>query len=167
MPCPALPKNPQKSTHFEKGCIHWFDLTGNSDPSIASQKARPFIIISRYNPKSSRVIICPVSDMIHYLEKDTYGNIIQPPKLKYPYHAPLYKKDYPFLDKDSVVLLDQVYTVSKDELFEDWYMGQVVNTREIDEAIFYNYDLFASINEVIQDLLNSIENMHREKYSRK
>ncbi len=71
------------------------------------------------------------------------------------------------MDKDSVVLLDQVYTVSKDELFEDWYMGQVVNTREIDEAIFYNYDLFASINEVIQDLLNSIENKHIEKYSRK
>jgi len=46
LPCPALPKNPQKSTHFEKGCIHWFDLTGNSDPSIASQKARPFIIIA-------------------------------------------------------------------------------------------------------------------------
>ena len=167
MPCPKLSQNPKKSSNFEKGCIHYFDISGNSDPTISSQKARPFIIISRNNPKSNRVIVCPMSDMDHYLEKNSDRSIIKPEKLKYPYHAPVYKDKYNCLDKDSVVLLDQVYTISKDELLEEWYIGKVDDTKAIDEAMFYNYDLFASINELVQDLMKSIEGKHIEKYSRK
>lgn len=100
MPCPPYPDNPTSIVveHTEKGSIHWFDFE-SSDSSISSQKARPYIIIGRNNPKSKRIIICPISDIQYYLEQGTT-------KLKYPYHAPLYKNDYPFLDKDSVVLLD-------------------------------------------------------------
>lgn len=161
MSCPDFPSNPTpiQMEHTEKGCIHWFDFD-SSDCSISSQKARPYIIIGRKNPKSKRVIICPVSDIQHYLEPGTK-------KLKYPYHAPLYRKEYVFLNKDSVVLLDQVYTVSKDELCEEWYMGKIDDCSDIDRAIIYNYDLFESIYEAYAELLKQFAQVHRSNFTRK
>lgn len=159
MSCPKRPQNPTpiKGEHTEKGCIHWIDF--NSGQSISSNKARPWIIISRNNVKSSRVILSPLSDMEHYIDEDTK-------KLKYPYHAPLFKKDHPFLDKDSVVLLDQAYTIAKAELCEEWYSGKISETKNIDDAIMYNYDLFESIKVAFTELLSQYETLHKSKYSR-
>jgi mRNA interferase MazF len=50
-------------------------------------------------------------------------------QLKYPYHAALHKNKYSFLDKDSVILLDQIYTIPKEELWEEWYMGSIKEDR--------------------------------------
>ncbi|MDA8211669.1 MAG: type II toxin-antitoxin system PemK/MazF family toxin [Clostridia bacterium] len=160
MPCPDYPKKTTKilDEHTEKGCLHWVDIGGDS--SISSQKARPYIIIGRNNPKSNRIIMCPVSDIIHYLENGS-------DKLKYPYHAPLYKKQYSFLDKDSAILLDQVYTIAKNELCEEWYIGKVVDLTEIDKAIMYNYDLFESIYEAYAELLKQLPKVHVSQYTRK
>ena len=57
MPCPVKPSDvtPILREHTLKGCVHWFDISGDSDPTISSQKARPYIIIGIENPKSSRV----------------------------------------------------------------------------------------------------------------
>ena len=59
MSCPIKPIKimPAIPEHTFKGCVHWFDISGSADPKISSQKARPYIIISKDNPKSSRVII--------------------------------------------------------------------------------------------------------------
>lgn len=166
MPCP---KKPDKSTeilqiHTLKGCIHWYDLTKSSDPDISSQKARPYMIIGTENPNSTRVIISPVSDRIHYVENGT-------DQLKYPYHAPINTQDNGFLEKDSVVLLDQVYTIKKSDLCEEWYMGKIADILELDKAILYNYDLFESVYQIYRELLEQLgqgaKRQHISKYSRK
>jgi len=161
MTCPKLPDKPTiiKNSHTTKGCVHWFDFE-NSDPKIKSQKARPYIVISRDNPNSDRVIICPISDIRHYYEKDTTI-------LKYPYHAPLYKEQYSFLEKDSAVLLDQVATIAKSELCEEWYIGKVDDYSDIDIALAYNYEMFESILNTYTDFLKQLPISYKEKYSRK
>jgi mRNA-degrading endonuclease toxin of MazEF toxin-antitoxin module len=149
---------PSSQDITEKGCVYLIDFY--SGQSSSSNKARPWIIIGRNNPKSSRVILSPISGMEHYIEKETN-------QLKYPYHAPLYKCDNSFLDKDSVILLDQAYTISKEELHKDKYIGKVDKFQNIDNAIMYNYDLFESIKNAFADLVNQYQNVHKSKYSRK
>ena len=161
MACPKLPLKPTsiKVEHTEKGCIHWFDFE-DSDVSIKSQKARPYIIISRNNQNSGRVIICPISDIKHYYEKRTT-------RLKYPYHAPLLKESYSFLEKDSAVLLDQVFTIAKNELCEEWYLGKIEDCSEIDMALAYNYDMFESIGQAYMDLIKQALMSYASQYTRK
>ena len=161
MACPKYPKNPTrvKIEHTEKGCIHWVDFE-DSDPEIRSQKSRPYIIISRNNPKSLKIIICPISDIRHYYEKDTT-------KLKYPYHAPLFKSDYKFLEKDSAVLLDQVSTISKNDLCEEWYIGKVIDCSVIDMGLAYNYDMFESFSQAYTELITKLPSSHMSGFSRK
>lgn len=166
LPCPVKPKGATEILHEHtlKGCVHWFDLTNSSDPKISSLKARPHIIIGMENPKSSRVIISPISDRDHYVEPGT-------DQLKYPYHAPLFMKDDTFLEKDSVVLLDQVNTIKKSDLCEEWYMGRVSSLEELDKSIMYNYDLFESMFKIYKELFGQIADIvkrqHTKKYSRK
>lgn len=161
MPCPPAPSKPTpvRAEHTVKGCVHYLDFESGQG-SISSQKARPWIIIGRNNYNSSRVIISPVSDKKHYLERGT-------DILKYPYHVELNVNDYPFLDKDSVVLLDQVYTISKEELCEEWYVGRIDDMLKLDEAIMYNFDLFESIYKTYTDLMAQVKDIHVSKYSRK
>ncbi len=158
MSCPIKPEQITCIVHEHtlKGCVHWFDLEG-SDSKISSQKARPYIIISTENRKSSRVVISPVSDRIHYVETGTN-------RLKYPYHAPLNLSEYPFLEKDSVALLDQVYTIPKAELCEEWYMGQIGDCTELDKAIMYNYDLFETTFKIYKELFEQLGPKARKEY---
>lgn len=159
MSCPIKPNNPTPISyeHTKKGTIHWFDLEDNSNPEISSQKARPYIIVGNSSYSSSRVIVSPITDRRHCLEKGTN-------KLKYPSNAPLNKKENPFLDKDSIVLLDQVNTVGKNELCEEWYMGEIKNVYAIDKAIMYNYDLFDSMFKIYQDLFKQLDGQAKSNY---
>jgi len=159
MPCPKLPKCPTPSKHTEKGCIHWFYF-GTNKAAKNMDQIHPCIIVGRNNLNSNRVLISPITDIKNYIE----GN---PKKLKYPYHAALYKRNYKFLDKDSVILLDQIFTVGKTELFEEWYLGTVTNTKEIDEALVYNFDLFESINSTYIDLIKGFQTQYIKNYTRK
>lgn len=158
MPCPDIPEDPTYSKHLDKGCIHWFDPEPQYE-EISSQKARPYIIIGRYNHNSSKAIISPLSDIENYKEDD---------QLKYPYHAGLYVDDYNFLDKDCAVLLDQIYTIPKKELWQEWYMGKVDENDlgKIDMSLCYNFDLFDTIYWTARKFIESIEDWHKNKYSR-
>jgi len=157
MSCPEVPGEPTKSKYTEKGCIHWFDPDSPYE-YISSQKARPFIIVGRNNFKSPRVIISPLQDNKNYTEKG---------KLKYPFHTSLYKKHYDFLDKDSVILLDQVYTIPKRELWAEWYMGKVDDLRKIDLALFYNFDLYDTITYMTGKMVGAMEDWHINRHSRR
>lgn len=162
MSCPTKPFKTTliKPKHTQKGCVHWFDLEGNANPKISSQKARPYIIVNSSSYSKSRIIISPITDRKHCVEKDT-------DMLKYPCNAPLFKKDYPFLDKDSAVLVDQVYTIGKDELCEEWYMGEVTDLRELDLAIMYNYDLFDTSMGLYMEMMKQAETIYTSSFSRK
>lgn len=76
-------------------------------------------------------------------------------------------KDYDFLDKDSIVLLDQMYTIQKSELWEEWYMGNLNDTTELDKAICYNFDVFESILATLSDFLKQYETEYKKEFSRK
>lgn len=146
VPCPTKPNHPTpvQDMHTGKGCVHWYDV--GAAPGVGILKARPVIIIGRDKPLSKRVLVCPLTDPGSYIDPDTG-------KLKYPFHALLLKRQNPFLDKDSVVLLDQVYTVAKSDLCSEWFIGRVIDLAEVDNAILYNYDLFEHIGNLISDLL--------------
>ncbi|HCL4455011.1 TPA: type II toxin-antitoxin system PemK/MazF family toxin [Clostridium botulinum] len=157
MACPDVPKNPTRSSHYQKGSIHYYEPLGLSN-NINTIKVRPYIVIGRTNHKSSRIILSPISDITKYVENG---------KVKYPYHVPLLKKDFSFLDKDSIILLDQIYTVSKNELWEEWYIGGLTNFSQLDNAIIYNFDLYESILEGINGLLSQYKPSYSNKFSRK
>ncbi|MCD3322055.1 type II toxin-antitoxin system PemK/MazF family toxin [Clostridium botulinum D/C] len=150
-------ENKQPSTKCVKGAIHWFSIN-KPDAKVNSLKVRPFIIINRTNYKSSRVLLSPIQDLENYMENG---------QLKYPYHVALLKEKYKFLHKDSAILLDQIYTVSKDELFEECYIGSIDDFTELDHAIMYNFDLFESMFEEIDNMLHKYQDLYQEKFSRK
>ena len=160
LPCPPKLTIPTaiKQEHTLKGCVHWFDLVNNTDVEISSQKARPYIIIGADNPRSNRIIISPISDRIHYVEQGT-------DILKYPYHAPLFKSNDSFLDKDSAILLDQVYTIKKDNLCEEWYMGKISDNAELDKAIMYNFDLFQTTFSIYKELFEQLQDKIKKEYA--
>ncbi|ACL77239.1 type II toxin-antitoxin system PemK/MazF family toxin [Ruminiclostridium cellulolyticum] len=165
MPCPIKPQTPTsiKEEHLEKGCVHWFDNTRNSDTAISSTKARPCVIISQYRASSQRVTVSPITGREH-CEETPNG------QLKYPCNAPIFQTDNSFLDKDSVVLLDQVYTIKKSDLCEEWYMGNLKDTYEVDKAIIHNYDLYESTFNIYKELFEQLKDMaeiiHTSNYTR-
>lgn len=159
MSAPTLSTNP-KSIELhkaDKGLIFWFDFTGG-DPNITTgKKIRPACVIGRTNKNSNRVIISPISDIDNYLENG---------KLKYPYHVPLLKSDYQFMEKDSVILLDQVFTIPKSEIYEEWVIGQVVDMNDMDAGLLYNYDLFQSVIDGVIERVSVMLQDHKSKFSR-
>ncbi|MEK3879172.1 type II toxin-antitoxin system PemK/MazF family toxin [Paenibacillus sp. FSL M7-0420] len=162
MPAPALPSSPTriKLENTDRGCVHWFNFSSLSVASANTMDLiHPCIIIGKFRPKQDRVIISPITDISNRLTENGV--------LKYPYHAALPLADNNFLDKDSVVLLDQVFTVPKTDLCEEWYMGKVSNTQMIDEAIFYNFDLFESISNAFKELLSQYKGDYMKDFTRK
>jgi len=145
------PDEPSEKTiildeHTLKGCIHWFEFTKDNKAKTIDN-IHPCIIIGKDNLKSARVIISPISDAKNYCVNG---------ETKYPFHVLLKKKDYSFLDKDSVVLLDQVFTIPKETLFEEWYMEKIEETRGIDEAIMQNYDLIQTVTDLLHEMVDKI-----------
>lgn len=149
--------NYTESIHCTKGSIHYYEVK-NPNTNITSLKARPFIVISRNNYNSKRVLMSPVQDIDSYIEDG---------KVKYPYHVPLLKSKYTFLDKDSVVLLDQVYTVDKADLYNELYIGEIDDFSELDNAIMYNFDLYESMQKGFADLLSQYKELYSKDFSRK
>jgi len=135
--------------HTLKGCVHWFKFTGDNNAKTIND-VHPCMIIGKNNVKSKRVIISPISDAENYLTK--MG------ELRYPFHVLLKKSEYSFLDKDSVLLLDQVITIPRVSLHEGSYMGQVTQTRQIDEAIMQNYDLIDTVKELLHEMIDRVGN---------
>ncbi|MHB0943239.1 type II toxin-antitoxin system PemK/MazF family toxin [Paenibacillus sp. ALE1] len=160
MPAPQLSANPDifNPEKIEKGMLFWYDFSGGDPSIITSKKIRPACVIGRTNRGSQRVIISPVSDIDNYLDGD---------KLKYPYHVALHKDKYSFVDKDSAILLDQVFTIPKKELYNDWFMGQIQDTTDLDNGLMYNYDLFQSVIDGVIERVSSILEDHKSNFSRK
>lgn len=146
-PKKSITTTPIDLEHTYKGCVHWYEFVSDRKAKTIND-IHPCIIIGKNNPNSKRVIISPISDADNYTNKDN--------SLKYPYHVLLKKDDYSFLDKDSVVLLDQVFTIPKDILFEEWYMGSINETRNIDEAIMQNYDLIQTVTDLLHEMIDKI-----------
>lgn len=145
------PDKPVKSTkilkeHTLKGSIHWFEFKKNNKAKTIDD-IHPCLIIGRDNPNSARVIISPISDADNYVIDN---------EPKYPFHVLLKKDKYNFLDKNSVVLLDQVLTIPKAWLFEEWYMGKIENTRKVDEAIMENYDLIQTVTDLLHEMIDKV-----------
>lgn len=155
MPHPQKPNEPtlidiEKTL---KGCVHWYEFKRDIKAKTIDD-IHPCIIIGKDNPKSQRVIISPISDAKRYTIKDENGKL----KVIYPYHVLLKKSEYNFLDKDSVILLDQVFTIPRESLFEEWYIGKVIEVRKIDEAIMENYDLIQTVTDLLHEMIDRVAN---------
>lgn len=146
---PIRPTNPTAiiTAHTHKGCVHWWEFC-TDERARTIDDIHPCVVIGRNSERSSRVIISPISGAYSYIKNDG--------TLRYGFHVLLKKDDYPFLEKDSVILLDQVFTVPKETLCEEWYMGKIDNIRQIDEAIMQNYDLIQTITEIIHEVVNKM-----------
>lgn len=156
---PTTP-TPIKVENTDKGCVHWYNFSNLSIASASTMDLiHPCVIIGKFRPRQERVIISPLTDISNRL--------VENGKLKYPYHAALNVDDNPFLEKDSVVLLDQVFTVAKSDLCEEWFMGKVQNIQPIDQAIFYNFDLFESISNAFNELLAQYKGEYMSRFTRK
>lgn len=153
------PQKPIKPTKIDiektfKGCIHWYEFKRDIKAKTIDD-IHPCIIIGKDNPKSHRVIISPISDASNYTEKNENGEL----EVKYSYHVLLKKSQYTFLEKDSVILLDQVFTIPRSYLCEEWYMGKIDEVRKIDEAIMENYDLIQTVTELLHEMVDRIANV--------
>lgn len=101
---------------FKRGDIYYANL----NPVIGSEQGgtRPVLIISNDigNKHSPTVIVAPITSRIHT-------------KAKLPTHTLI--KDFDGLDKNSIILFEQIRTIDKQRLRE--YLG-TLNRRFIDAA---------------------------------
>lgn len=93
---------------IKRGDVYYAEL----NPVIGSEQGgtRPVLIISNDigNKHSPTVIVAPITSRIHT-------------KAKLPTHT--FVKDYDGLDKDSVILLEQIRTIDKQRLKQ--YIGMI------------------------------------------
>lgn len=146
---PDKPEHPTEveTEHTYKGSVHWYQFQCIPEAKTIDD-IHPCIVIGKNNSKSSRVIISPISDAENYLKSD--GTV------KYNYHVLLEKSKYTFLEKDSVILLDQVFTIPKSDLCEEWYMGAIEEVRQIDEGIMTNYDLISTVSALLHEMVDKL-----------
>ena len=104
--------------NIKRGDIYYAEL----NPVIGSEQGgtRPVLIISNDigNKHSPTVIIAAITSRVH---------------TKLPTHTPV--SDYEGLDKDSVILLEQIRTIDKQRLKQ--YMGMMPNSimARVDKAL--------------------------------
>ena len=105
---------------IKRGDIYYAEL----NPVIGSEQGgtRPVLIISNDigNKHSPTVIIAAITSRVHT-------------KAKLPTHTPV--SDYEGLDKDSVILLEQIRTIDKQRIKQ--YMGMMPNSimERVDKAL--------------------------------
>ncbi len=158
MPCPPVPINPTAAQHLGKGTLYWFDF--GSGPG-----KRPVLVVSRYRPGSNQVTIAPLTDLDNVQDAATNT-------MKYPYHARLDRGDCkgPLgLDIDSAVKLDQLYTIERDDLWEEWFIGEVslVARARIDLALIYALDLETFMGELMKSALQEKMADYQQHFSRR
>jgi mRNA-degrading endonuclease toxin of MazEF toxin-antitoxin module len=96
------------SSRFKQGDIIWFDFPEeNEPPQYTIKNSHPALILHDSSLPNQTVILCPITSLY-----DDAGN----KKDLKSYHLPLYKKDYPRLDKDSYAKLDQIMTFSRNKI---------------------------------------------------
>ncbi|WP_057578339.1 type II toxin-antitoxin system PemK/MazF family toxin [Paraclostridium sordellii] len=92
-----------------RGCIYYADLEEGKGSEQSGK--RPVIIIQNDfgNSHSPTTIIAVITSQTN--------------KRKLPTHIPLSKENFKFLDKDSIVMCEQIRTIDKSRLIE--YKGKV------------------------------------------
>lgn len=93
------------SQEFSQGDIIWFDFPNDpSKPQFTINGWHPALLLHDHTQPNQTIILSPLSSLY-----DKNGN---EKELK-SYHLILRKKDYPELDHDSYVKLDQIMTFSR------------------------------------------------------
>lgn len=153
MPCPPRPNVPSAAKHFEKGHVYWHDFRGQIG-------RRPGIIISRHRPGSSEVTIALITDAV---------NVLQNGKIPYPYQALVLKSECPGLDIDSVIKLDRIWTIRRQWLCDEWYIGEAAPNvlPRVDGAIIYALDLQPFLRDFVLDAINQSMGGYQANFERR
>ena len=111
-----------------KGDVYYADL----GPGLSSEQRgiRPVVILQKYwsEKNSADVIVGPITSSIK--KKDL------------PTHIKLFKSEYPFLKKDSIISIEQVKTINKNNLKE--YKGSLddITILKVENALNISFGMF-------------------------
>lgn len=154
MPCPPLPKTPTPARLFAKGSMYWHDFRGKIG-------VRPALIISRDRPGSNDVTVAMVTDAANVLDADG--------RLRYPYQALVRVEDCPGLDCDSVVKLDRIWTINRQWLNHEWYIGTIGQDAlaRVDAALLYAFDLQPFVADFVRQAVNATMTARNEGFARR
>lgn len=139
---------------FSKGDIvfHYYK-TGNKSVIDGPHKS---VVLHSDTVENSTITICPISSVI-----DSHGN---QKKLK-PWHLLLKKEDYPCLDHDSYVKLDQIITVDRQKVSEIKVPTSLIpiDMISLDLKIISFYEMAKTMQKVLnKEKTKEIENLIKE-----
>lgn len=111
MPFPNYPLHRgQRTQTVSWGDVYWFDFGKPLSNQYTVAGARPLLVLSDCRRVLRRTVTgTPLTDLEH--RKPNYG-----------FHVPVLKADYPSLDKDSIVKIDQLYCINRDDLIDEHYI---------------------------------------------
>ena len=133
-----------------KGDIYWADLGKVKDSNSSVQKGfRPILIIqnnigNRYSPT---VIVSAITSQIN--------------KAKLPTHYLLKASEYKELMSNSIVLLEQIYTIDKKDLGEYITSISDIDMFLIDIKLKNSFQLFNKSITVIDNILTTVDRIKR------
>jgi mRNA-degrading endonuclease toxin of MazEF toxin-antitoxin module len=92
------------------GDVYWFDFGRPVSNQYTVGGPRPALVLSDCQRVLRRTVtVTPISGLEHR-------------KTRYAFHVPVLKRDYPALDKDSIVKIDQLYCINRDALIDEHYI---------------------------------------------
>lgn len=111
MPFPNYPLHlGHHSREVSWGDVYWFDFGKPLSNQYTVAGARPALVLSDCRRVLRRTVtVTPLTGLEH--RKPNYG-----------FHVSVLVADYPALDKDSVVKIDQLYCINRDNLIDEHYI---------------------------------------------
>ena len=109
-----FPNHPLHHGHHTRtvswGDVYWFDFGRPLSNQYTVARARPALVLSDCRRVLRRTVtVTPLSGLEHR-------------KPGYSFQVPVLAADYPALDKDSIVKIDQLYCVNRDDLIDEHYI---------------------------------------------
>ena len=131
MPFPNCPINSGHLTHnLAWGDLYWFDFGKPQSNQYTIAKARPCVVLSDVNTLiGNTVVVCPSTGAEHAIPN-------------YDYHVLVTRNEFILLEKDSVFKVDHLYSVDRNSLIDEHYIGAL--PLKIMKRLYYQ--LFNAIN---------------------
>jgi mRNA-degrading endonuclease toxin of MazEF toxin-antitoxin module len=110
----SFPNHPLHQGHRKRGVswgdVYWFDFGRPLSNQYTVARARPVLVLSDCRRVLRRTVtVTPLSGSEHR-------------KPNYAFHVSVLVVDYPALDKDSIVKIDQLYCINRDDLIDEHYI---------------------------------------------
>lgn len=114
MPFPNYSLNRGRRTREVRwGDVYWYDFGNPISNQYTIGFPRPALVLSDCRRVLRRTVtVAPISGLEHR-------------KPNYTFHVPIEVSDYPALEKDSIVKIDQLYCINRDDLIDEHYITTI------------------------------------------